>query len=270
MALTSAERAALVTLLKEEVKAEMRAAYADDVTNGQNVGSGNAGAAGQAGEPYNASAVKFEDVMSRLDRLHAKMDAMEERDRAKNEIDPKDDAEDPDGDEREGENEIPTKGQPRRLAADKDCRMDSLNSAHDRAHALKINAQARADAVMSLKNESAPRSLDGESPMGYRKRLLSSLKRYSPTWKDLDLGIITSDAVLRGVENTVYADAAEALKNPATWGSPDGELYERVELDDSGRKIKSFYSSIGPKSWMSAFSGSPARRVTGFRTRSND
>ena len=54
-----------------------------------------------------------------------------------------------------------------------------MNSAHDRATSMKVQAQVRADAVLSLKKESAPRSLDGDSPMTYRKRLLSSLLRYS-------------------------------------------------------------------------------------------
>ena len=124
MALTNAERAALVTLLKEEVKAEMRAAYSDS----QNTGSESAGPSGDAGEKYNPSAMKNEfvmdAVMKRLDALHAKMDAMEESDKKlKSEgMRGLDDGENID--EREGENEIPTRGQPKRLAADKECRMD--------------------------------------------------------------------------------------------------------------------------------------------------
>ena len=254
-----------------------------DAESGQFNSSGNAGASGSPGEMYNASAMKNEPVsldavMDKLNSMHKRLDEYEAEDKKNkaeglrgldNEHCDEDENED---DPRKGENEIPTKGEPKKLAADtQDKNMVSrMDSAHDRATAMKVNAQARADSVLSLKNESAPRSLDGESPMTYRKRLPSSLLRYSQTWRNLNLSTITDSSVLSGIEQTVYADSVAALRDPAQWGSPDGELVERVELDESGRKIKSFYSSIGPRSWMSAFSGSPARRVAGIRTRSSD
>jgi len=138
-----------------------------------------------------------------------------------------------------------------------------MDSAHDRAHAQKIVAQARADSVLSLKNEAAPRSLDGESPMTYRKRLLGSLLRYSPTWKNLDLRTITDSSVLSGIEQTVYANSVAALKDPTNRSGEDGELIERKEKDQAGREISNFYSSRGPSVWLDQFRGGPARRVAG-------
>ena len=145
MALLESEKKALCAILreqmaeqmKEEVRTTLAQMRADAVTESQNSGSGSAGAAGNAGEMYNASAMKNEPVsldavLKRLDALHAKMSDMEENDlkarglRGLSDKEACDEDEDKDMErEGEGEGEIPTKGEARPLAADKEnCRMD--------------------------------------------------------------------------------------------------------------------------------------------------
>ena len=278
MALTDSERKALVVLLREQMADQMRAEVRDFMNNeikaradAQNTGSESAGPSGDAGEKYNSSAMKEESVMDavmkRLDMLHSKMDSLEERDRAKNEIDPKDDFDEDGMSEDFKKGRAP--GEPKPLAADnKDCKMDSDFDSSPRgrklrADALKNQTRVRANRIFAMMNQECPPPFTDEGGMTYRKRVLNDLKHFSPRFKDINLLAIADADTFRAIEDQVYADADQAVRNPQTWAGKGDDLREVTEVDESGRKIKSFYGE--PRAWMSYFS-TPARKLGGIRT----
>ena len=119
--------------------------------------------------------------------------------------------------------------------------------------------QARADRTYSMHGLSAPRAMEGETPLSYRRRLVSALTRHSPDYKDINIGEINSEAMLAIVEKRVYEDADKAAKNPIDIGV--GELRKVVRTDDVGRRITEFHGD--PRAWMDRFR-MPYRMVTGI------
>jgi hypothetical protein len=135
----------------------------------------------------------------------------------------------------------------------------------DAEHEKMATAQARADSVFAAFGKRAPRPLDGETLLGYRRRLATELKVHSKDWREVDLcAIADSGPAFDNVERVIYADAAAVARNPIDLG--DGELREVVRADGSGRQIAEFVGH--PSSWMQQFGGS-RRAVAGIRTKSN-
>jgi hypothetical protein len=124
-----------------------------------------------------------------------------------------------------------------------------------------VEAQEKADEILRLKNQTAPRWLDGENLGTYERRLASRIQPYSPNTKDINLNHATGSAfeVLR---NQIYEDALKEAAHPTQFTSKD-ELREITKYDQSGRPYKEFYGH--PSSWMSMFS-SGKRRLVGIRT----
>jgi hypothetical protein len=112
-----------------------------------------------------------------------------------------------------------------------------------------------------LKNQAAPRWLDGENLETYERRLASRIQPYSPNAKDINLNHATGSAfeVLR---NQIYQDAVKEATHPTQFTSKD-ELREITKYDQSGRPYKEFFGH--PSSWMSMFS-TGKRRLVGIRT----
>ena len=111
-------------------------------------------------------------------------------------------------------------------------------------------AQARADAVYSAYGNSAPRPLQGESLLQYRRRLLNDLKQYSEDWKNSDLRVVAVDeASLAIAERQIFAAADAAVRNPAS--VPIGILREIKNRNDAGHTMTTFVGS--PISWMNRF-----------------
>jgi len=109
--------------------------------------------------------------------------------------------------------------------------------------------QSRADTVYLLHGKSAPRPINGETPMAYRRRLLLGLKEHDPIFKDNDLRVAAVDETLMKVaEESIYKTAADAARNPAT--VPLGQLREHVE-QRGGHTYHRFYGR--PVSWMAPF-----------------
>jgi len=122
--------------------------------------------------------------------------------------------------------------------------------------------QAKADKVHAAFGDSAPRPLQGENLLAYRKRLANGLKTHSKAWKDVD--VYKLDAHVMGIaEPQIYADAMDAALHPVDL--PEGNLREIVSVDTTGRRITSFAGQ--PKSWMQNFS-SNRRRLAGIRNAS--
>lgn len=123
----------------------------------------------------------------------------------------------------------------------------------DADYAAMADAQARADAVYSAFGDRAPRALEGETPLAYRRRLAKGVQMHSPRWKKSDLALIASvdSAAFAEIENDIYADALVSAKSPVD--VPLGQL-RAVNRTDSvtGHRMTEFYGE--PRSWMSRFS----------------
>jgi hypothetical protein len=99
--------------------------------------------------------------------------------------------------------------------------------------------QSRADGVYQGFNKKAPRPLDGETKMNYRRRLANGLKEFSADNKEADLSIIPEGAFFDSIERRVYADATEASLHPQDL--EDNEIRATSKRDEAGRKITTFH-----------------------------
>ena len=122
------------------------------------------------------------------------------------------------------------------------------------------DAQARADAVYNAFGKRAPRPLDGENLLRYRKRLAGELKTYSKVWGKADLNAIARDDTTFGIaEEQIYADAMEAARNPTDL--EEGALRAVVQTDPgTGRITTKFH---GKHTFIHGMK-SPTRRAVGF------
>ena len=130
----------------------------------------------------------------------------------------------------------------------------------DEEHAAFADAQARADAVYQGFGQRAPRPLEGEELLSYRKRLARQLKAHSPNWKNTKFGKL-DDETFSTIETQVYADATTAASNPVDLNP--GELRMVTKIDPTtGLRTNVFY---GNESFVKQM-GRPGRRVASFRT----
>jgi hypothetical protein len=140
-------------------------------------------------------------------------------------------------------------------------RLESLmKPKSDDEHAAFADAQARADAVFNGFGQRAPRPLEGEAIVDYRKRLATKLKSHSPVWKSVKFSQLPEEAF--GIAETqVYADAIAAATNPTDLES--GELRQVTKTDPTtGVRTIVFYG----KDCFVKQMGRPGRRVHSFRT----
>ena len=135
-------------------------------------------------------------------------------------------------------------------------------SDEDRAKLADI--QSRFDSVMIAFGKQAPRALDGETPLGYRRRLLTSLQSYSPDFKDASLAGIQDSVSFDVAERIILKDAIAAAKSPTDLA--DGELRPIVKKDMAGREITEW---VGKTSFVTQFAAPVVLRATGkFAARS--
>jgi hypothetical protein len=135
-----------------------------------------------------------------------------------------------------------------------------LKPKSDDEHAAFADAQARADAVFNGFGQRAPRPLEGEAIIDYRKRLATKLKGYSTAWKSVKFSQLPEEA-FNIAETQVYADAVSAATNPTDLEA--GELRQVTKTDPStGVRTIVFY---GKESFVKQM-GRPGRRVKSFRT----
>lgn len=112
------------------------------------------------------------------------------------------------------------------------------------------DAQARADAVFREFGQSAPRFLNGEDKVSYRRRLLRGLQEHSPAWKPVDLATVT-DSVLAVAEEQIFNDASRAARDPK--GVESGALRMIPGRTEAGHRMNSFVGQ--PSAWLSRFGG---------------
>jgi hypothetical protein len=135
-----------------------------------------------------------------------------------------------------------------------------LKPKSDDEHAAFADAQSRADAVFNGFGQRAPRPLEGETIIDYRKRLATKLKGYSTAWKSVKFSQLPEEA-FNIAETQVYADAISAATNPTDLEA--GELRQVTKTDPStGVRTIVFY---GKESFVKQM-GRPGRRVKSFRT----
>lgn len=121
------------------------------------------------------------------------------------------------------------------------------------------DAQAKADGVFSAFGLSAPRPADGESALGYRRRVATKLKEHSKDWATVDLGVIAADSQAFNVaESRIYADALEAARSPTTVNP--GHLRAIEKRLPTGHMQTEFVGE--PRSWMDRFGGSNRAYLT--------
>jgi 8-oxo-dGTP pyrophosphatase MutT (NUDIX family) len=116
----------------------------------------------------------------------------------------------------------------------------------DADHAAFADAQAKADSVYSAFGKQAPRALNGEDVLAYRKRLAAGVKSHSDQWKGVDISKVDS-AVFEIAESKIYADAMDAASRPEAAGN--GPIM-RTRTSEAGHKITEFFDSR--PSWMDA------------------
>jgi hypothetical protein len=109
-------------------------------------------------------------------------------------------------------------------------------------------AQSRADSIAALFGDRASPPIPGENSLAYRRRLLSRFQRHSDRFKDKRFDSADSDT-LSLVEDTVYADAANAAKSPGA--EAIGRLIPVERTDAAGRRITSYNGD--PMAWMRHF-----------------
>lgn len=117
--------------------------------------------------------------------------------------------------------------------------------------AVMTDAQAKADNVARAFGKSAPRFLNGEDILSYRRRLARDFQEHSPAWKAVDLGVL-NDSVLTVAEAAIYTDAMAAAMNPKI--AEDGGLRMIERTLPSGHRERQFVGH--PSAWMGRFSGS--------------
>jgi 8-oxo-dGTP pyrophosphatase MutT (NUDIX family) len=202
-----------------------------------------------------ADAAEKEDLKARLDAMTARMDAFEEKnkpaqemtaaDKAKKDSEEEEAKKKADADEKEAAKEAKRADKAKADAAIS-ARITEVESrlpkALDDADLAKMaDCQARADSVAHAFGDSAPRPLQGEAVLAYRKRLAAKFKDHSPAWKSISMDAI-NDAVIDLAETQIYSDAMTAAMNPV---STHGQgLREIKRTSAGGHQISEFVGDV--------------------------
>lgn len=118
----------------------------------------------------------------------------------------------------------------------------------DADHAAMADAQAKADSIYGAFGKQAPRALNGEDILAYKKRLAAPMKQHSSAWKDVDLAGLEA-SVFAIAEAAIYADSLEAAIHPSV--APEAGLRAVTRDTGTGHKVTTFYGR--PGSWMDDF-----------------
>ena len=228
-------------------------------------------------EGKKADAEESEEHADAEEMCDADEDEDEARDDADEEYDDSEEMADADEDDEEMEE---FEDEPKHVAADKrrkDAEKAKADSAEirkaikrveamipkqlsDADYAAMADAQAKADTVYMAFGDSAPRPLNGEDLLAYRRRLAKGLQKHSPKVKEINLSSIQDPTAFGVLEDMVYSDAMAAALAPADL--PQGQLREIKSRDTTGRVISQFVGQ--PRSWMGGHTGN-RRRIVGFR-----
>ncbi|MFA8337815.1 hypothetical protein [Burkholderia cenocepacia] len=117
----------------------------------------------------------------------------------------------------------------------------------DEEEAAIADAYTHADSVYQLHGLHAPKHMDRESLIAYRRRLAKGLQKFSPSQKDAKLAAINDSAVLSLVEREIYADAANAAQSREI-----RRPVRVVEKNVNGIRTQQL-EGVTAKEWMSDF-----------------
>jgi 8-oxo-dGTP pyrophosphatase MutT (NUDIX family) len=127
-------------------------------------------------------------------------------------------------------------------------------------HALQ-DSQARADEIYSLFGKYAPRPQAGDTVQIYERRIVRDLKSHSPRWKDKDVSsAFADDASFGEVRDQVFEDARKDALSPST--APNGELLPIRRRGESGHTVIEYRGDS--RVWMYPFAG-PTRQYASGR-----
>jgi len=122
-------------------------------------------------------------------------------------------------------------------------------------------AQSKAEPIFSAFGDSAPRPMQNELPIEYRRRVAGKLRVHSPEFKDADIKeLAMSPKVFKIAEDQIYKDAWAAAITPEDINGLGGLREVRRVNRDTGHVIKEYYGR--PMAWMSQFTG--GRRLARF------
>ena len=143
-------------------------------------------------------------------------------------------------------------------------RLKALEERHtmpEETMAAFTDAQAFADDTFQLHGKRAPASLPGEGLGAYKRRLTTLLIKHSPQWKDVKMSALPDEAFVN-IEKMIYADAAQAARQPSDLGEQE-ERKVTITDPDTGMKQHLFYR----KNSFIKDLGRPGRRVVSFLNR---
>lgn len=132
---------------------------------------------------------------------------------------------------------------------------------------MMADAQAKADSVYQMHSASAPRPMDGETPMAYRVRLLRKMQPHSKTWAKADLSAINDAVAFSMAEAAIYADAATASN---LIGLPTGDGLRAIRrIDpDTGHNVTTYAGRLG--AWCAEFKAPAQLAEGGFRRKQKE
>jgi hypothetical protein len=132
----------------------------------------------------------------------------------------------------------------------------------DRERAQMADIQSRHDAVEAHFGRTAPAPLQGETPRGYRIRLLDRLKQYHPELKNADLRNVGGMENVELFEKPIFDAALAEAKHPKL-DLPEEGLRKVVRKDESGRDIIEFF---GKNTWVKQFASPVVQKVKRLMT----
>ena len=130
-----------------------------------------------------------------------------------------------------------------RRLADLESRVRDLT---DEDYAALSDAQSRADSVARAYGETTPRPMQGESVMGYRRRLAARYQPKSKQYAGVNLRSVTDPSLFGIVEAAIYTDALTAANAAADL--PMNRLREVTSKSAAGHTIVEFRGQTA--AWM--------------------
>ncbi|MDR8054220.1 hypothetical protein [Burkholderia cenocepacia] len=115
----------------------------------------------------------------------------------------------------------------------------------DEEQAAIADAQAHADSVYQMHGQRAPRPMERETLLTYRKRLARGLQKFSDAHKDVSLSAINDAQYLDFVEKQIFADAAAKAQAGVTMKRGLQRIEKRTA---HGQTYFEYTGDIG--SWM--------------------
>ena len=128
-----------------------------------------------------------------------------------------------------------------------------------RRDAARLGHQAVADAVYQEFGKNAPGPLAGEPVRVYRRRLLRDLIRFSPAYKNVDLGTLHDARAFAVAERQIRSDALAEARRPTDVMA--GTLRQVTKKIGPHTHVE-FYGQ--PSAWINQFAGPVRQNVTKF------